>query len=163
MKSDRLNLLTEKQPVKKRFSTGFTLIELLTVIVIIGILVKIAVPRFLNQTTNSRIAALNGLAGAINAAVTLSRGQYFSVGNDSSSTSTSTTMSGTTITVIAGTGRPAGTATGIGAALKSNTDFTATYSGGVATYKFTNNPPKGTCDLKYTASTGVTAITSTNC
>ena len=44
---------------------GFTLIELVIVIVIIGILAAVAIPKFLNLTADAETAALKGVAGSI--------------------------------------------------------------------------------------------------
>lgn len=49
-------------------SQGFTLIELVIVIAIIGILSAVAIPKFINLSSNAQTAATNGIAGALGAA-----------------------------------------------------------------------------------------------
>ncbi len=150
--------------MQRRFKlnqSGFTMIELIVVIAIIGILAAIAIPRFITQTTNARIAALNGLTGAIQSAVALAQAEYVAEGNSSASSTTTATMNGTAVTVIAGTGRPAGSAAGIGTALQTLSGFTGTYAAGVATYDFSTAVTN--CKLTYTDSTGVVAQTTSGC
>ena len=143
-----------------RQQSGFTLIELVIVIVILGLLAATALPRFINITTDARIASLNGVAGGLRSAVALARAQYVVNGNTAATT---VTMDGVSVSVSAGStgGIPTGAAGGIGSALPSPDGYTVAF-GATTTYQPTNGG-SGTCQVSYTAASGAVAVASSGC
>lgn len=54
--------------MRKNNQTGFTLIELVMVIVILGALAAIALPKFVDFGSDAKTAAVQGVAGALSSA-----------------------------------------------------------------------------------------------
>jgi MSHA pilin protein MshA len=52
----------------QRRAAGFTLIELVIVIAILGILAVMAIPKFINLTSDAQSASINGIAAALSSA-----------------------------------------------------------------------------------------------
>ena len=62
--------------MKKGFRSAFTMIELIFVIIILGILAVTALPKFVGIQDDARIAAEQGVVGAVRGGITLAHSKW---------------------------------------------------------------------------------------
>ncbi|MFN7085116.1 MAG: type II secretion system protein [Burkholderiales bacterium] len=70
--------------MKNRQQAGFTLIELVLVIVILGILAAVAVPRFIDVKSDAAKAATKGVAASLQAAAAMNKAERLIKGSSTS-------------------------------------------------------------------------------
>ena len=58
-------------------NNGFTLVELVMVIVILGILAAIAIPKFSDLSTEAKISTLNGIAGSMRSTIAIVKAKAY--------------------------------------------------------------------------------------
>ena len=136
---------------------GFTLVELVVVIVVLGILAAIAIPRYVSYTREARISALNGLASALRSSVMLVQGRYQAVGDLTTNQVTLADGNNVRVSTGANGGIPIVAATGIAAAVRQE-GFTYSVTGPTGTWDFASGAIAG-CNVTYVASGAVTVNT----
>jgi MSHA pilin protein MshA len=145
--------------MKRTRQAGFTIIELVMVIVILGILAAIALPKYVSLQTDARKAKLNGAKGAIASAMAMSHGKALVDGVAAQATATQTSE-GVTVTLAYGYPNAASIAAAAGISAPDYTITPATPTT-AATVSPSGVASATTCSVVYTQAINATTTPAT--
>ena len=161
----KLQPVSPLRPIRSQ-EAGFTMIELIMVIVILGILAAVALPRFYDLQTDARMAKMQAVLGSIKSASAIAHSGYLVSGTNPASI----TMEGTAVPLVNGYPDVNATAASSGIALAAGglSDYTLAATATVLTV--TPDASHAACIVTYTEAVAgaapvidSSAVTSANC
>jgi len=157
---------------------GFTMIELIMVIVILGILTAVALPKFYDMQGDARVAKMKSAAAALRSGYAIAHSAYLVASNSPASVilegSTVTLVNGYPDTTVAANDAAARTAIAagtMGAAIAAGTLADYTLSSTATVLTVTPDAAHANCTVTYTEATNANTppvindsnVTKTNC